>query len=704
MSIDMSQFHQVFFEECFEGLEAMESGLLTLDMGDIDSEIINTIFRGAHSIKGGSGTFGFTVVADYTHIMETLLDEMRDGRRQVTQPAVDVLLGSVDCLREMLTAIQNEQEVNNASVAKHKAALEIVLNGGSAVEESASSVGQELVSEDVVGSVAPDIVEVESVEIDELGWKIAFCPYLDLLKTGNDPVRLFRELNELGELTTIVNIQDIPGFYEIDPEECNISWDLKVVGDISGDEISEIFNWVEGDCEIEIQPLGKAVKPVAVKKEVDPEPSVIMAPSVQAAPPVAETKPSKVVAESKKTDSQEPDNDASKTTAKASSIRVDTDKIDTLINMVGEVVITQSMLGLVGENFSMDKVGQLKRGLAQLERHTRDLQQSVMNIRMLPISFVFSRFPRLVHDISSKLDKKIVLKLVGENTEVDKAVVELINDPLVHLIRNSLDHGIEMPADRLAAGKSETGTIELKAYHRGGHIVIEIIDDGRGLDKDKILAKAIEKGLIEENNLLTEKQIFELIFMPGFSTAEQLTDISGRGVGMDVVRRNIQSLGGNIEIISELGKGTTIAIHLPLTLAILDGQSVAVGDETYIVPLVSIIESINITERMLNKVAGKGETFRLRNEYLPVIRMRNIFNVHSGNPTKSKEGVLVVVEGQGELCCLLVDELLGQQQVVIKSLEANYRRVEGVSGATILGDGSVALILDVPGLVRFSIR
>ena len=702
MSIDMSQFHQVFFEECFEGLEAMESGLLTLDMGDIDSEIINTIFRGAHSIKGGSGTFGFTVVAEYTHIMETLLDEMRDGRRKVTQPAVDVLLGSVDCLREMLTAIQNDRDVNNASVGKHKAALEVVLNGGSTVEESVVPVEQQIASEEVFVNDAPDIEE-EFVELEEQGWKIAFCPYLDLLKTGNDPVRLFRELNELGELTTVVNIQDVPGFYEIDPEECNISWDLKVIGDISDDEIREIFNWVEGDCELDIQPLAKTVKLHPIVKEIDPEPTPADIPPNNPVAKSAEVKP-KPVTETKKPDSQDSDNEAIKTTAKASSIRVDTDKIDTLINMVGEVVITQSMLGLVGENFTMDKVGQLKRGLAQLERHTRDLQQSVMNIRMLPISFVFSRFPRLVHDISSKLDKKIVLKLVGENTEVDKAVVELINDPLVHLIRNSLDHGIEMPADRVAAGKSETGTIELKAYHRGGHIVIEIIDDGRGLDKDKLLAKAIEKGLIEENNLLTDKQIFELIFMPGFSTAEQLTDISGRGVGMDVVRRNIQSLGGNIEIISELGKGTTIAIHLPLTLAILDGQSVAVGDETYIVPLVSIIESINITERMLNKVAGKGETFRLRNEYLPVIRMRNIFNVHSGNLTKSKEGVLVVVEGQGELCCLLVDELLGQQQVVIKSLEANYRRVEGVSGATILGDGSVALILDVPGLVRFSIR
>ena len=698
MSIDMSQLHQVFFEECFEGLEAMESGLLTLDMGDIDSEIINTIFRGAHSIKGGSGTFGFTVVAEYTHIMETLLDEMRDGRRKVTQTAVNVLLGSVDCLREMLTAIQNEQAVNEVSVAKHKAALEVVLNGdgGSVEEELSSPIEHELPSEEIV----TEISERETADVDDQGWKIAFCPYLDLLKTGNDPVRLFRELNALGELTSTANIQDVPGIYELDPEECNISWDLKVVGDIPENEIREIFNWVEGDCEMEIQPLVKAIKPTPNIPKIDPpqsNPVVI----IETKP--AEVKP-KMVTETKKSAPEDLDNEAAKTSAKASSIRVDTDKIDTLINMVGEVVITQSMLGLVGENFTMDKVGQLKRGLAQLERHTRDLQQSVMNIRMLPISFVFSRFPRLVHDISSKLDKKIVLKLVGENTEVDKAVVELINDPLVHLIRNSLDHGIEMPADRVAAGKPETGTIELKAYHRGGHIVIEIIDDGRGLDKDKLLAKAIEKGLVEESNLLTEKQIFELIFTPGFSTAEQLTDISGRGVGMDVVRRNIQSLGGNIEIVSELGKGTTIAIHLPLTLAILDGQSVAVGDETYIVPLVSIIESINITERMLNKVAGKGETFRLRNEYLPVIRMRRIFNVHSGDPTKSKEGVLVVVEGQGALCCLLVDELLGQQQVVIKSLEANYRRVEGVSGATILGDGSVALILDVPGLVRFSVR
>lgn len=696
MAIDMSQFHQVFFEECFEGLDAMESGLLNLDPGDIDAEVINTIFRGAHSIKGGSGTFGFNDVADFTHIMETLLDEMRNGQRKVTQPAIDVLLGSVDCLRTMLTSIQGGENIDRAAVEKYKSALESELNGSpERAHDSDSAVP--------VQTISSGVVEKE-LELPEQGWKIAFCPYLDLLKTGNDPVRIFRELAELGEYTVSVNTRDVPGFHELDPEECNLSWTIKLIGDISLHEINEVFSWVEGDCELDIQPLLSS--PPKIVPEVNNTP---------AEPAIKETGHSKAATEEVKAPvgGNEPtvkpelpqtENDQTKSSAKSSSsIRVDTAKIDALIDMVGEVVITQSMLGLISENFTMDQIDQLRRGLSQLERHTRDMQQSVMNIRMLPISFVFSRFPRLVHDISAKLGKKIELKLVGENTEVDKAVVELINDPLVHLIRNSLDHGIEMPADRVAAGKLETGVIELKAYHRGGHIVIEIIDDGRGLDRNKLIAKAVEKGLIGENSILSDKQAFELIFMPGFSTAENITDISGRGVGMDVVRKNIQALGGNIEIISEMGTGTTISIHLPLTLAIIDGQSVAVGDETYIVPLVSIIESINITEKMLNRIAGKGEAFRLRNQYIPIIRMHEIFNVQPRKP-KSSEGVIVVVERQGVLCGLFVDELLGPQQVVVKSLEANYRRVEGISGATILGDGSVALILDVPGLVRFSNR
>jgi len=683
MSIDMAQFHQVFFEESFEGLDAMESGLLNLDMGDVDSETINTIFRAAHSIKGGSGTFGFTAVAGFTHVMETLLDEMRDGRRQVTQTAVDVLLGSVDCLREMLTAIQDEDEIDEASVAEHKKALEIELNGNSSTLPVQSAESSAVVQE-----------ETKESEIAVQGWKIVFCPHTDLLKTGNDPVRLFRELKELGELDIIVDFQGVPTFYDLDPEECHLSWTLLIKGDVAESDVADIFDWVEDECDLSIQPLLKEVDIMTVTSDLEP---LATSASTEADSPI-EAVPASAPAVSKKTSVKK---EQPKTKA-SSSIRVDTGKIDTLINMVGELVITQSMLSLVGEHFSINSVEQLKKGLVQLERHTRELQESVMNIRMLPISFVFSRFPRLAHDLSSKLNKKIELKLVGEHTEVDKTVVELISDPLVHLVRNSLDHGIEMPADRLAAGKPETGTVTLEAYHRGGNIVIEVRDDGKGLDKEMLRRKAIEKGLIDEDTVLTEKQTYELIFMAGFSTAEKLTDVSGRGVGMDVVRRNIQSLGGSIEIISELGVGSTIAIHLPLTLAILDGQSIAVGDETFIVPLASIIESINITDGMVNRVAGKGETFRLRDEYLPIVRMHEIFNVTSAKAINLTEGLLVVVEGQGIRCGLFVDDLLGQQQVVIKSLEANYRRVEGVSSATILGDGSVALILDIPGLVRLS--
>ena len=686
MSIDMAQFHQVFFEESFEGLDIMETGLLNLDMGDVDAEDINTIFRAAHSIKGGSGTFGFTAVSDFTHVMETLLDEMRDGRRQVTQPAVDVLLGSVDCLKEMLTAIQGEQEVDVARVAEYKKALEVELNGG----ESEQAVTDEPSEPSTIESNTDNVTNGKNI------WRIAFSPHTNLLKTGNDPVRMFRELGLLGELTTTVDFQGVPDFYDLDPEECHLSWELELISDVPESDINDIFDWVEDECDLAIQ---------RINSEVETDTSAFTEEQVKEETPLSS--PKEVKTESSKKDIAPAEKPIKKVAAKSaaktsSSIRVDTAKIDTLINMVGELVITQSMLSLVGEQFEMNKLDQLKNGLSQLDRHTRELQESVMNIRMLPISFVFSRFPRLVHDLSSKLDKKIELVMVGEHTEVDKTVVELLSDPLVHLVRNSLDHGIEMPADRVAAGKPETGTITLEAYHRGGNIVIEVKDDGKGLNKDVLRTKAIEKGLIDEDANLSDKQTYELIFMAGFSTAEKLTDVSGRGVGMDVVRRNIQSLGGNIEIISELGKGSTIAIHLPLTLAIMDGQSIAVGDERFIIPLGSIIESINIKESMINRVAGRGETFRLRDEYLPIIRMHEIFDVKTAQATKLTEGLVVVVDGQGMRCGLFIDDLLGQQQVVIKSLEANYRKVEGVSGATILGDGSVALILDIPGLVRLS--
>lgn len=690
MAIDMAQFHQVFFEESFEGLDAMESGLLNLDPGGVNGEDINTIFRAAHSIKGGSGTFGFTAVSNFTHVMETLLDEMRDGRRQVTQEAINVLLGSVDCLREMLRAIQDGVEIDSGSVAQHQAALDAELNTAAGCNAIALPEADSLDIDTAQIAASP----VAASEIQ--GWSIAFSPHLDMLRTGNEPVRMFRELATLGALTATVDLRGVPELYDLNPEECHLSWKLNLRGNISAADIDEVFDWVEEDCDLAKQPIlsvPDSCEPVALQMPVDVSSTSLAEP----APKVAD-QPSAIPVK----ETQKDDNKSATPSKGSSSIRVDTGKIDTLINMVGELVITQSMLSLIGEHFEPNKLDQLKNGLSQLERHTRELQESVMNIRMLPISFVFSRFPRLAHDISSKLGKKIELKLVGENTEVDKTVVELLSDPLVHLVRNSLDHGIEMPDVRRAAGKPETGTVILKAYHRGGNIVIEVSDDGNGMDKEKLRAKAVEKGLIEADAVLTEKQCYELIFMPGFSTAEKLTDISGRGVGMDVVRRNIQALGGNIEIISTLGKGSTMAIHLPLTLAILDGQSIAVGDETYILPLGAIIESLNIKEDRVNRVVGKGETFLLRGQYLPIIRIHEIFNVPNPKASKLTDGLLVVVEGQGVRCGLFVDDLLGQQQVVIKSLEANYRRVEGVSAATILGDGSVALILDIPGLMRLA--
>ena len=694
MAIDMAQFHQVFFEESFEGLDAMESGLLNLDLGAVDAEAINTIFRAAHSIKGGSGTFGFMAVSDFTHVMEALLDEMRDGRRQVTQSAIDLLLGSVDCLREMLQALQAGAEVDQHSVTRHKLALDNALNDRSEAVDMSATVWQAPV----------DCLEASSLQdtgnLKIVGWHITFSPHRHLLKTGNEPVRILRELATLGDLSVCANLQGLPDLYDLDPEDCYLAWTLDLQGQVSINEIDEIFDWVEGDCDLSKQPVFADTRPTHSLS--NPVVSIQSYPSVALDVFAAETQ-----ARTQLTLGEIKEN--KKSTVKATgigagSIRVDTGKIDTLINMVGELVITQSMLSLIGEHFTLNKLDQLKNGLLQLERHTRELQLSVMNVRMLPINVVFSRFPRLAHDMSSKSGKKIELKLVGEHTEVDKNVVELLSDPLVHLVRNSLDHGIEMPDVRLAVGKPEIGTVTLEAYHRGGNIVIEVKDDGKGLDKGKLRAKAVEKGLIEPEAILTDKQTYELIFLPGFSTAEQLTDISGRGVGMDVVQRNIQALGGNIEIFSESGQGSTICIYLPLTLAILDGQSVAVGDEIYIVPLGAIIESLYIKEEDVQRVAGKGETFMLRDQYLPIIRMHEIFKVPMAKYTKLSEGLLVVVEGRGVRCALFVDELLGQQQVVIKSLEANYRRVEGVSAATILGDGSVALILDIPGLVRLASR
>ncbi|VAW61110.1 Signal transduction histidine kinase CheA, partial [hydrothermal vent metagenome] len=508
-----------------------------------------------------------------------------------------------------------------------------------------------------------------------------FTPHIDIMKTGNDTVRLLRELNSLADsVEIIVDNEQLPPLAEIDPEECYQSWVINLLGgEVSEDDIKEVFAWVDDDCDLAIEAL------VNEDEYIGPE-----------------RRESSERREEEKTDrrSNERRTSSSKTT-ESSSIRVNISKVDELINMVGELVITQSMLSQFGdsEEFNEKTIERLKDGLAQLEGHTREMQESVMRIRMMPISFAFQRFPRLVHDLSATFDKKIELIMTGETTELDKTVLEKIGDPLVHLVRNSLDHGIESPEKRVRAGKSETGVIELSAFHQGGNIVIQIKDDGAGLNKDKIISKAKENGLVTKGERLTDEQIYDLIFRPGFSTADVVSDVSGRGVGMDVVRRNIRELGGAVEVKSTPGEGSVFTIRLPLTLAILDGQLVGIGEETYILPVISIIESLQVKTENINAVAGNAEVYRLRDEYIPIVRLYQIFGIEPVS-TELESGLLVVVEAEGKKIAIYVDDLLGQQQVVIKSLETNFKKIEGLSGATILGDGTVALIIDIAGLIE----
>ncbi|WP_199096948.1 chemotaxis protein CheA [Dyella sp. ASV21] len=648
----LAQFQQVFIEESLEGLDTMESSLLALDNGG-DGELVHTIFRAAHSIKGGAATFGFPEMSSFTHDAESLLDEVRGGKRVIDSVIIELLLRAVDCLRGMFARAQAGQPLNDA-----------VSDGLRA--ELATAMGR-----------AP-VAEVKARRAEDHGdvWVIRFRPHAGMLAGGNDPLRLIRELTGLGELTVAAELDKLPAtLAALEPTECHLGWIIELKGLAKRADISAVFDWVEGECDLTIE----------AKHVPAPE----AAPAPAAAAPVADVGAVRAQRES---------------SAESSSVRVSIDKIDGLINLVGELVITQSMLDTFrGGEIDPARLAMLEQGLAQLGRHTRELQESVMGIRMLPIASVFNRFPRMVRDISQKLGKQVKLELVGEQTELDKTVLEKIGDPMVHLVRNAIDHGLETPDKRRASGKGDTGTLKLQASHRGGNIVVEVSDDGAGLNRDAIVNKAIQRGIIASAEGMTDDQVAELIFQPGFSTAAVTTDLSGRGVGMDVVRRNVSDLGGTVTIRSTQGKGSTFTIILPLTLAIIDGLTAAVGEERYIVPLVSIVESVQLRAEAVRSVAGGGELFRFRNEYLPVIRLHDVFNCDSAVQAID-EGLMVVVEGDGTRVGLFVDGLIGQQQAVVKSLEANYRRVQGVSGATILADGSVALIVDIAGLVRMQGR
>tara|TARA_B100000700_G_scaffold10051_1_gene10323 strand:- start:5508 stop:7589 length:2082 start_codon:yes stop_codon:yes gene_type:complete len=672
MSIDLSQFFEVFFEESFEGLDAMETELLNLVPGEEDLETINTIFRAAHSIKGGSGTFGFSAVADFTHVLETLLDQIREGSRDLTAEHVNLLLKSVDCLRALLRTLQAEQQPDLTEADELRIKFEEIL--GMRAASKAPEPTQEAVSESSFNT-----------------YQIDFKPHHHLFKTGNEPLYMISELAELGELETQAFQDDVPDITNLAPEDCFLSWRFFLTTDKDQSCIEEIFEWVEDDADITITLCGGLFgdEEVAAVETVAEETAPAQEAEPAAVKPITDTKKPAPVK-------------ATTANAESTSIRVGIDKVDSLINMVGELVITQAMLSQLGEQeITEATIASLQEGLAQLAHNTRDLQENVMRIRMLPISFVFSRFPRLVRDISQKLDKQVELKLLGEQTELDKTVMEKLSDPMVHLVRNSLDHGLETVDKRVAAGKDPVGTVTLNAFHQGGNIVIEIMDDGQGLNTTKIREKAIKNGLISETDELSDNEINELIFLPGFSTADQVSDLSGRGVGMDVVRRNIEALSGSVEVASAPGVGSTFTIRLPLTLAILDGQLVRIAEHTYIIPLISIIESLQIDISKVSRVGKDLDVLRLRDEYIPILRLYNIFN-HKGAIETLDKTLLVVVESDNQKVGLLVDDLLSQQQVVIKSLEANYQKVDGVSGATILGDGRVSLIVDISGLIKLS--
>ncbi|UTI05423.1 chemotaxis protein CheA [Enterobacter hormaechei] len=655
MSMDITDFYQTFFDEADELLADMEQHLLDLVPEAPDSEQLNAIFRAAHSIKGGAGTFGFTILQETTHLMENLLDEARRGEMQLNTDIINLFLETKDIMQEQLDAYKSSAEPDAASFEYICNALRQLAMEAKG-EASAPAVPAAKLS--VVDAVAePDTAP------DAPAGKLRVV----LSRLKENEVNLLEE--ELGNLATLSNV--VKG---------KDSLAATLDDGIGQDDIVAVLCFV-----IEADQIAFETEAAAVEAPAPAENT----PAVVAAAPALKAVPKETAAPAR---GEKPAARSSEST----SIRVAVEKVDQLINLVGELVITQSMLAQRSNELDPVTHGDLITSMGQLQRNARDLQESVMSIRMMPMEYVFSRFPRLVRDLAGKLNKQIELTLMGSSTELDKSLIERIIDPLTHLVRNSLDHGIELPENRVAAGKSPVGNLILSAEHQGGNICIEVTDDGAGLNRERILAKAISQGMAVNENM-TDEEVGMLIFAPGFSTAEQVTDVSGRGVGMDVVKRNIQEMGGHVEIQSKQGAGTTIRILLPLTLAILDGMSVKVADEVFILPLNAVMESLQPREEDLHPLAGGERVLEVRGEYLPLVELWKVFEV-DGAKTEATQGIVVILQSAGRRYALLVDQLIGQHQVVVKNLESNYRKVPGISAATILGDGSVALIVDVSAL------
>ncbi|MBE9515739.1 MAG: chemotaxis protein CheA [Proteobacteria bacterium] len=662
MAVDLNQFHQTFFEESLESINDMEAELLHID-GQFPSsgvitaldpirEPLNTIFRAAHSIKGGASTFGFEQITDFTHILETLLDNMRDGLCKTTKNTVTVLLQSADIMRNLFDAAQSGQTVALDAIRPVKLKLE---------EFAAASMGADSTRETGESQQKSNISDTAS------GWAISFTPHKELFLTGNDPLRIIRAISSLGDTEVKPCYDKLPSLGRMDPESCYLSWEIKLNANVAKTELEQIFAWVEDDCDLTIEPV--AGPDITSNKAGNKSPATQETPVAGALP----------------------------SSSSLQSIRVNTNKIDDLVDLVGELVITQTMLNRFNGELTPEDYPKLWASLTQLERNTRSLQESVMNIRMLPIGFAFNKLPRVVRDVSQQMGKSVALKMSGESTELDKSIIESIGDALLHIVRNSTDHGIESPSERKRLGKPETGTISINAFQQGGSVIIEIQDDGQGLQTDKILQKAIDRKLVSADARLSDDEISNIIFMPGFSTATTVTGVSGRGVGLDVVRTNLAKMGGGVELENKPGIGTRFRLRVPLTLAIMDGLCVQVGSHIYITPLLSVRESICLTQEQVSQPAGGSEIFHYNDQHLPLLRLSELFNIDTAIEDIS-QGIVVVIESDNQNIGILVDNILGQQQVVVKSLETHYKKVEGIATATILGDGEVALILDISSL------
>jgi two-component system, chemotaxis family, sensor kinase CheA len=689
--IDLRRFNQVFFEECAEHLAEMEQILISLCDQEPDHEQLNAIFRAAHSIKGGAGIFGFDDMTVVTHVMESLLDQLRNREIPFHRGMIDLFLEAGDVIAMQLAGYRDGSEVHQDAVDQVRLKLQQVMDGRGTKEVVHREPERE-----------PYQAPQESGEAGTYcRYQVIFTPDRDLFRRGIRLDSLITELAELalpGDFDCSASLQELPELEAFDPESCITRWQFTLGGNASRDRILEVFMFAADEEQLGITELPQHAGAKADAPDSG-EPARSGAPAGDKTGDKTGTKPPGRRAYDR--DQTAPGAYGRRGAETDSSIRVNVEKVDQLINQVGELLITQAMLAQIAGALDPVHHEALQKSVAQLERNTRDLQGSVMSIRLVPISIVFNRFPRLVRELAGKLGKIVELKTSGDATELDKGLIEKIADPLSHLVRNSLDHGLETAETRIANGKPASGTLHLKASQVGGRILIEVIDDGAGLNRERILAKAAERGIACAESM-SDEEVWQLIFAPGFSTAETVTDISGRGVGMDVVLKNVNSIGGRVQIASEPGRGARVSISLPLTLAILEGLSVAVGEEKFIVPINVIIESLQPNPAQLKQVNGR-QVVQVRGEYLPILRLHRLFNLET-RVQAPEEGILVLIELEGERVAILVDALLGEQQVVVKSIETNFRKVEGSSGATILGDGRVALILDVTELLMMHKR